>query len=442
MRRTTAGSGSEERGTASFRAVTVPDRAIWIVIALGVLLRLVWIGVVHTSPISDFLVYLERAKSITDGFGYAMPDGSPTAYWPVGYPAFLALTLAAGGHHVAAAKLANVMIYVATAGVFRAIARRLRSDGAGFVSVAYLSLSPNHIAYANLLASEPLALLTVAGTFYAVVRLVGAGPPCRWLAAGCACFVAGCYVKPQLFLLPLLLALVTFQVRKDRAVLGRIAVLYAAIIIAVAPWAYRNHAVFGAWVPISTNSGVNLYIGNNQSANGSYVWNQELQAPLAGLNEAEADAKAGALARRHIFQHPFRTLILAVRKQVYLWSTDTEGIGWNLRGMQRPPWVVTAALAGLKILSQLIYMCCLGFSLYGLLHTWKHRRTAGADLSLLWLPLVTVLYYSSLHSLFFGISRFHYVFVPFLFLYADALFVRRDPGVATTRAAPLTEVAA
>ena len=53
-------------------------------------------------------------------------------------------------------------------------------------------------------------------------------------------------------------------------------------------------------------------------------------------------------------------------------------------------------------------------------------QEARANSWLLALPLVTVLYYSLLHSVFFGASRFHFVFVPFLFLYGDAVFVRRD----------------
>jgi len=405
-------------------------------VALGVLLRVVWIGVVNTNPISDFMVYLERANSVADGFDYALPDHSPTAYWPIGYPAFLGLTLPIGGRNLIAAKLVNILFYAATAGLFRATGKQLRADGSGFLAVAYVSLSPNHISYANLLAAEPLALLTVAGTFYSFVRLVSARRPLPWLAAGCVFFVLGVYVKPQILGLPLLLAIATCALQKNCSVLRRTAVFYAAVVIAVAPWAYRSHTIFGGWNLVSTNGGVNLYIGNSPHADGSYVWNEDLRAPLAGLNEAEADRKARELAGRHILEHPLRTVTLALRKQVYLWATDWEGITWNAKGMQQPSSIEMAALAGLKILSQLIYMCCLGLSVCGLIRHWKHRGTVRADPWLLALPLVVVLYYSSLHSLFFGTARFHFVFVPMLLLYGDELFVRREARTANRQAAP------
>lgn len=432
MRQATIDIRSDPAGPASFLPIAIPGGAAWFVVALGVLLRVVWIGAVDTNPISDFKVYVERASSIADGFGYAMPDGSPTAYWPVGYPAFLGLLLAIGGRSLIVAKLANIVIYAATAGLLLATGRRLHAGGSGFLAVAYLSLSPNHLSYANLLASEPLALLTVAGTFYAFVRLVGTQRPARWLAAGCVSFVLGFYVKPQVLWLPLLLAVVTFALRRDWSVLRRTAVLYVALAVAAVPWAYRNHTAFGRWILISTNAGVNLYIGNNEHADGSYVWNERVRAPLAGLNEAEADRKAAELAGRHILEHPWRTVTLALRKQVYLWATDAEGIGWNLQGMQQPSPAEMAALAGLKVLSQLIYMCCLGLSLYGLIHYWRRRGTVHTGTWLLALPLAAVVYYSSLHGVFFGASRFHFVFVPFLLLYGDEVFARRD-----ARAAPM-----
>src|SRR5215831_20037442 len=41
-------------------------------------------------PVSDAKWYFDRAVSIVHGNGYAF-DGIPTAFWPVGYPGFLAL---------------------------------------------------------------------------------------------------------------------------------------------------------------------------------------------------------------------------------------------------------------------------------------------------------------------------------------------------------------
>jgi hypothetical protein len=59
------------------------------VITVGVLARLLWILAIPAVPMNDTAIYLARALSIASGDGYIYPDGTPTAYWPVGYPAFL-----------------------------------------------------------------------------------------------------------------------------------------------------------------------------------------------------------------------------------------------------------------------------------------------------------------------------------------------------------------
>lgn len=79
------------------------------------------------------------------------------------------------------------------------------------------------------------ALCRVNATFQAFVRLISARRPLPWLAAGCVSFVPGVYVKPQLFWLPLLLTTATCAIQRNRSVLGRTAVFYAAVVIAIAP---------------------------------------------------------------------------------------------------------------------------------------------------------------------------------------------------------------
>ena len=61
-------------------------------VGLAAIMRLFWIFAVDTQPVSDFNWYFERAIEISRGNGYSI-DGKPTAFWPVGYPAFVGIVL-------------------------------------------------------------------------------------------------------------------------------------------------------------------------------------------------------------------------------------------------------------------------------------------------------------------------------------------------------------
>ena len=85
--------------------------------------RIGWMLAVDAAPMSDQLWYFERAVGMLNGEGYAV-QGQPTAFWPVGYPAFLAGLFAVFGPSLEAAKIANLVLSgIAMVFVYR-IARR------------------------------------------------------------------------------------------------------------------------------------------------------------------------------------------------------------------------------------------------------------------------------------------------------------------------------
>ena len=71
--------------------------------------RLGWMAAVDAAPMSDQLWYFQRAVGLLDGEGYSV-GGRPTAFWPVGYPAFLAGLFAVTGPSLEAAKAANLAL--------------------------------------------------------------------------------------------------------------------------------------------------------------------------------------------------------------------------------------------------------------------------------------------------------------------------------------------
>ena len=46
-------------------------------------------------------------------------------------------------------------------------------------------------------------------------------------------------------------------------------ILSAAAVIS--PWTLRNYRVHGEWILISSNGGINFWIGNNEQATGEFI---------------------------------------------------------------------------------------------------------------------------------------------------------------------------
>jgi hypothetical protein len=88
-------------------------------------------------------------------------------------------------------------------------------------------------------------------------------------------------------------------------------------VLVVTPWTLRNAHVFGRFVPVSTNSGVNLLLGNSENARPNSGVNVDIsryEEQVEGLGEAEGDARLRRFALDWILDNPGRAAELYVRK--------------------------------------------------------------------------------------------------------------------------------
>jgi 4-amino-4-deoxy-L-arabinose transferase-like glycosyltransferase len=91
------------------------------------------------------------------------------------------------------------------------------------------------------------------------------------LGAGLAIGVA-CLARPNLGLFLIFsCAVLALRVRPPVRGLGLAAVALASALLAIAPATIKNAYSGGGFVPLSTNGPVNLYIGNNPAADGTYA---------------------------------------------------------------------------------------------------------------------------------------------------------------------------
>jgi len=397
------------------------ERFIPICISLGVALRLLWVLVIVATPISDFAWYHERGIAISNGLGYT-EDGEATAYWPVGYPAFLGVLYFLFGESFVVAKFANVILSVPVLYLsYRVTGELFRSETTGRVALLLLALYPNHIAYSSIPSCEYLFLLLLMAGSYLLITM---GESSRELAAGGLIFGLSCLVKPQALPIPIIVLLGLFlrsgKPRSVRRLVRKGFIVYLALIATIAPWIVRNWLVFDDVVYISNNGGVTLMIGNNPYANGTYIPFEGKVSSLLDLDGSEHEHEVDSVARdyaiSYILEHPVKTLSLWPMKLYYMYREDVEGVDWNELSSDPESGSAEMFFWYYTGLAQNYYLFILALFLISLPLLWLRGNRP--------IPLVGVFviaYFTAVSLATIGISRFHFPLVPWMIGYVSAL---------------------
>jgi 4-amino-4-deoxy-L-arabinose transferase-like glycosyltransferase len=396
----------------------------WAVVIFGValVLRLGYAFFAEPPPISDEQHYDALAANLAAGNGYAS-GGIPVAYWPVGYSAFVAAFYLVFGHYYLPVIIFQTVLGAATAAILLLLAREFLPAAAAHAAGLIVALWPNHIAYASRLFPAALLTFAVVTVALAVVKLKGyRGAILAGMLTGLAALAA-----PVALVLPgAALACDLFRRVGIKKALARAGVVAAVAVFAVAPWAVRNGRVFDAFVLVTTNGGVNLWIGNNPKATGTYNYPTSRTNPLYMTEgELERDRLGRELAWYFIRNERAQFLLLAMPKFVYTYGSDVSA--FQLEGIARGVEPAVSACRSAARVAQSYYaLIWVGFIL-GLVklrgRIFRASPGGGAPLAalLVWPVALTLVY-----MIFFGEGRFHLPMVPFIAALAAAAFI--PPG--------------
>ena len=376
-------------------------------------LPLLWIDV---TPASDFEWYFARATGIAQGIGYAQA-GILTAFWPVGWPGFLGGLLWLFGPSVVVGQYANLVLSVIVVWLITLIGTRLFGDRrVGRLAALIITLLPNQNGYVPLRSAEIFFEFLLLLGFFLVLRESTAG----LLMAGCV-FGVSALTKSQAILLPAVIALPLLDVRGGHRGLGRMArttlLMGIPMIIVVLPWTMRNHQVFDAWIPISTNGGITLLTGNNPSARGGFTAGDPLVTDLSVKPEdqVQADRTARERAVRWMVQNPVGFLKLIPLKVLRLWTGDGEAEWMYQRGYAGYDSHVVAFRA-FRVLNQACYWLVLLLAAASSRPMLRRSRSLSPWCFTGWALFG---YITAISIVFSGQSRFHFALMPFVALYAS-----------------------
>ncbi|MBN2565838.1 MAG: tetratricopeptide repeat protein [Candidatus Eisenbacteria bacterium] len=214
----------------------------------------------------------------------------------------------------------------------------------------------------------------------------------------------------------------THRAQQKASVTGSVRALRSAafvvigLMIVVVPVTIRNYVVARDFVPITSNGGLNFYIGNSEAATGGYARPEGLDIVTDPDGEAIAERATGrdlkpsevsaywyARARTFIVSHPGDWARLLVRKTVFAVSSYELPQLENYYFQRRYAPLLRLPLPGFAVLGPL-GLLGLGLSL--------RRRLARL------LGLFTVAYLSSIVA-FFVVARYRLPVVPLLVILAS-----------------------
>lgn len=317
---------------------------LWSIVLAGLALRLVWMGVFPAEPGSDGATYLELAHKLAAGEAYE--TAGTRAYWPPGYPFFLAAWITVFGTAKGVWLASNLVLYGVAIGGIARLTALLAAAPADKLAALLFALWPNLVAHAATPEKEMLVVALLPWACWVVVRFLQRGGPVWSLTIAGGLLGAAILVQPSLQLLApsmALLLVLALQPWWRGIVPGVLLVAGAALVIA--PWTVRNHQVFGTVVVLSTNGGSNLYRANNPLATGGYTKRGEVD--LSALDELAQDREGKRLGAEWIRANPGPFARLAVEKQIRFLGDDAGGVYNTLKvGRASADPLVFAGLKG------------------------------------------------------------------------------------------------
>jgi 4-amino-4-deoxy-L-arabinose transferase-like glycosyltransferase len=395
----------------------------WLLTALAIAVRLVWVLKVPTRPVGDFAMYLESARYLVEHHAL-----DPEFIYMPGYVFLAAAVYALGG-----GLLAVKMIGVAAGGLatlsVHGTARALFGRGAALVAGLLCALWPAGIAVASVTGTDMPSAALLALAVWLLVRDAGRRPLGAPAAFGLAMGIAA-WIRAVA--LPLVaLAALHFRARGAawlHVATRTLAACFFAFLVLL-PWGVRNHHRYGEFFLTDSHGGHTALVGANPDTDGRYsrslnrLFAEGTGYALFAPPHRESDRVAYALAKQWTAFSPRYALGLLVAKADRLLGVERSLLYWPLyRQSVLPPggWF-DVHRAGVERLVDGAWFLFVGAILVGIVAAAAGRNWPA--LTLLPLPLaLTVLY-----TLFFAEARYHLAVVVLLLPFAGEglVFVAR-----------------
>lgn len=235
------------------------EHRLFLGIAVAILVsRLAFAFSFPIAQISDYSGYFEGALRLA-----GLREGELGSWDPVGPKALYALPLWLFGSDVRAVGVTNAFVFLAGV-VFLYRGARLAFDGPIAVLASLISLvSLSDLYFNNLACTEVLAGFFLNATFYLLAR----PPSARSRFTLGAVLGLAAYNRSNMIVMGAAVLVVEwFRTRQAGQAVRRTALVQGIAILVLLPLCWYNASHFGRFTPVTSNSGMQIWYGNNPSA--------------------------------------------------------------------------------------------------------------------------------------------------------------------------------
>jgi len=301
----------------------------YIVMIFGLILSILWVVFVKTTPISDFNYYNQLAIDIANG-----------GFWgdtrqAIGYPITLGFVYWIFGAGIIKAKIFNLILTGTNYILFYYILRKLEiKESVKRITFIIFVLFPNNIFYNSILAKE--ILMTTALLMATYIYLIKT--KYKYIYMGLLTgFITIIHASFLVYMLGIFLveSICTRQLKKT--VISSLIILLFTL-LTISPLVIRNSRLMGQPTYVSTNSGVVLYINNNSQNNtGGWMAASDVKNSVVNTASYKSGNRATrckifkVAALKWIISHPTRFVQLGIMRlnNTYLAGED---IFWTFPG--------------------------------------------------------------------------------------------------------------
>ncbi len=271
------------------------------------------------------------AQSLVAGHGLSSPFGGstgPTALLAPGYPAVIALIFYIFGSFTFGAAIAvmvmQVLFSAGTVLLIMIVTRKCFDGRVADLAGAFWAVSLPLLWMPTIFWETCLSTLLLVGMIALALRCERKPSRFLWVLMGGYCGLAGLVNPALLMALLALLGWAAWQTRKTLRYSPLLGLL--VLLLVFAPWPIRNARALGAFIPMRSTVGLELWMGNRAGATGFLdervfpLFNKWEYDQYVAKGEVAYMRDKSVLARTYVRAHPLEFLRLSCVRFVRFWT--------------------------------------------------------------------------------------------------------------------------
>ena len=265
------------------------------ILALGFLLRIIYILETQSSTFiqnlfSDSKIYYDWAKNIVSSDNWF---GDKVFFMSPGYPYFLAFVFKFFGSSIFTIRIIQALISAANIFLIYRLTKNLFDSKSGFIAAGIASIYSVFIFFSGAVFGETLQTFFVTALFYFLTKKEDETAKNKWLLSGLMLGFSALFRANILIVFPVIIFWTYYSFKKSetlKAILKKTLIYFTiGTAIPILPVTLNNYIAGKEFVLLTSNGGINFYLGNNEKSLGVYSTPKDFDffKDMAGINYAK-----------------------------------------------------------------------------------------------------------------------------------------------------------